>query len=88
MKPQRLLERLQVSHHNVRFSDMERLVVSLGFRRVDGKGSHRTYEHARHRQARLNLQSVKGEAKPYQIKQLMALVEEYDLRLDEGSDAT
>ena len=33
----------------------------------------------------LNLQSDRGQAKPYQVKQLLRLVEEYDLRLDEGT---
>jgi len=31
--------------------------------------------------ARLNLQDRKGQAKPYQIRQLIALVEEYNLTL-------
>lgn len=30
----------------------------------------------------VNLQSVRGQAKPYQIRQLMRLVERYDLRLE------
>jgi hypothetical protein len=29
----------------------------------------------------INLQSVRGQAKPYQVRQLMRLVERYDLRL-------
>jgi hypothetical protein len=32
----------------------------------------------------LNLQPVRGEAKAYQIRQLVELVEEYDLRLEDG----
>jgi hypothetical protein len=31
----------------------------------------------------VNLQQVKGEAKPYQIRQFLRLVERYDLRLGE-----
>jgi len=31
----------------------------------------------------LNLQDVRGEAKPYQIRQLMKLVERYNLKLEE-----
>ncbi|MFN0011528.1 MAG: type II toxin-antitoxin system HicA family toxin [Phycisphaerales bacterium] len=86
MKPRKLLIRIQFSQHNVRFTDFERLVVELGFVRVDGQGSHRTYEHSRHKQARLNLQPVNGEAKPYQVRQLLKVIEEYDLRPEGGSD--
>ncbi len=86
MKPRKLLERLANSRNNVRFSDFERLVLALGFRRVDGQGSHRTYEHAKHLEARLNLQPVDGEAKPYQIKQLLTMVDAYNLRIDERDD--
>jgi len=32
----------------------------------------------------LNLQEVKGEAKPYQIRQFLRLVERYSLSLEEG----
>jgi hypothetical protein len=31
----------------------------------------------------MNLQDVGGEAKPYQIRQLMKLVERYNLKLEE-----
>ena len=85
MRPNRLLARIHLSPHNVRFGDFERLAFALGFRRVDGEGSHRTYAHTVHPRARLNLQPVGGEAKPYQVKQLLKLVEEYNLRL-EGED--
>jgi hypothetical protein len=32
----------------------------------------------------VNLQEVKGEAKPYQIKQLLKLAERHDLALEDG----
>jgi hypothetical protein len=31
----------------------------------------------------VNLQSVRGQAKPYQVRQLMRLVERYDLKLED-----
>jgi hypothetical protein len=31
----------------------------------------------------VNLQSVKGQAKPYQVKQFLRLVERYDLKLED-----
>ena len=33
----------------------------------------------------VNLQEVEGEAKPYQIRQVLRLVERYNLRLEEES---
>ena len=83
MNPEKLLARIQRSAANVRFSDLERLVRALGFVRDRTRGSHRIYIHARQREAQLNLQpDQSGQAKPYQVKQLLALVEEYNLSLD------
>jgi hypothetical protein len=31
----------------------------------------------------MNLQNVKGKKKPYQVKQLLRIVEKYDLHLEE-----
>ena len=84
MNPSRLLIRLKEgSFSNVAFSDTERLVFALGFRleRV-GHGRHHIYRHDR-LPARLNLQPRRGEAKEYQLRQLLQLVEEYDLDLED-----
>jgi hypothetical protein len=32
----------------------------------------------------LNLQDRRGQAKPYQLRELMTLVQRYDLRVEEG----
>jgi hypothetical protein len=47
-------------------------------RRVSG--SHHVFAHPDIPQL-INLQAVRGQAKPYQIRQLVRLVERYDLRL-------
>jgi predicted RNA binding protein YcfA (HicA-like mRNA interferase family) len=64
----------------VAFGDLCNLADGLGFvlRRV--RGSHHVPTHPDIPQL-INLQSVRGQAKPYQIRQLMRLVERYDLRL-------
>jgi hypothetical protein len=47
------------------------------------KGSHHTYKHPSITAAFLQLQpDSNNEAKPYQIKQFLSLVEEYNLRLE------
>jgi len=43
-------------------------------------GSHHIFVHSEVREL-LNLQEVKGKAKPYQVKQLLSLVERYNLIL-------
>ncbi len=42
-------------------------------------GSHHIFIHSNIPEL-LNLQNVKGKAKPYQIKQLLQLIERYDLK--------
>lgn len=81
MRSARLLERIiggDVS--NVRFTDLLRLVRELGFQLDRGSGSHRIFSHPEFRE-KLNLQMVEGQAKPYQVKQVVKLITKYNLRL-------
>lgn len=81
MRPDRLLKRLaDGSLRNVAFADLCRLAEALGFRLDRVRGSHHIYLH-RHLSVRLNLQDRQGEAKPYQIRQLLALIEAHNLTL-------
>lgn len=87
MKPAKLFRRIQASKANVTFADFARLVEAFGFVLDRHSGtSHRIYKHRTQPEARLNLQSVQGEAKPYQIAQFLKLVEAYDLRIEDQSD--
>jgi predicted RNA binding protein YcfA (HicA-like mRNA interferase family) len=54
----------------------------FGFRFRGGKGSHRIYVKDGVREM-LNLQSVKGMAKPYQVKQFLKVIERYKLLEEE-----
>lgn len=67
---------------NVRFSDVRRLLGDLGFERVRVSGSHQIYSHPSISEL-VNLQEVKGQVKPYQLRQLLRLIERYDLRLED-----
>lgn len=64
---------------NVSFSDMRRLVESFGFELRRTSGSHHIFVHPDVSEL-LNLQEVRGQAKPYQIRQFLRLVERYALR--------
>jgi hypothetical protein len=83
MRPSRLLERALRGHvRNVDFGDLVNLVRALGFEEIGGRGSHRIF--ARDGVSELvNLQEERGQAKPYQVRQLVRLVRRYDLHLED-----
>ena len=58
------------------------LAEAFGFRQARVTGSHHIFVHTGVREL-LNLQDVKGKAKPYQIRQFLQLVERYNLMLEE-----
>jgi HicA toxin of bacterial toxin-antitoxin, len=65
---------------NVRFSDLVLLLEALGFEEIGGKGSHRVFARPGVVEF-VNLQQVQGQAKPYQVRQVVGLVHRYDLKL-------
>ena len=63
---------------------MVNMVEGFGFKLVRVNGSHHIFDHPGVTNA-VNLQSVRGEAKPYQIRQFLRTVERHGLSLeDEG----
>jgi predicted RNA binding protein YcfA (HicA-like mRNA interferase family) len=83
LNPKKLLARVASGHlRNVAFRDLQALVEAFGFHLARTDGSHHIYSHAAIPE-QLNLQTVSGEAKPYQIRQFLSLVERYDLRMKE-----
>lgn len=81
MKPKKLLERVVANPANVRFGDFVRLVEAFGFREDRVSGSHHIFKHAAIAEL-VNLQDFRGEAKPYQIRQFLRIVERYNLQLE------
>ena len=83
MKRRKLLKRLSEGQlRNVAFGDIINMVEGFGFRQVRTSGSHHIFTHPASPEL-VNLQEVKGEAKPYQIRQFLRLVEKYNLRLED-----
>jgi len=83
VQPARLRERiLQGAVTNVDFADLVRLVVALGFREIAGRGSHRVFGREGVIEL-LNLQEQKGQAKPYQVRQVATVIRRYDLRVED-----
>jgi predicted RNA binding protein YcfA (HicA-like mRNA interferase family) len=78
-----MLKRLaEGAFQNVPFADLVSLVEGFRFRLQRVSGSHHIFAHPDLREI-LSLQEVKGEAKPYQIRQFLRLVERYNLRLED-----
>ena len=69
---------------NVRFSDLCGLLVHLGYALDRRRGSHRIYRHPSRRDLPLvNLQQGGvGKAKPYQVRQVLGIIETYKLEVD------
>lgn len=84
MNKRKLLRRIAGGSKNVKFSDMVTLVKAFGFRLSRVSGSHHIYVHADIPEL-VNLQNVDGQAKPYQIRQLLRLVERYNLLLEDDA---
>ena len=84
MKPRKTLERILSGSRNVSFADMRRLIEAFGFRLSRVNGSHHIFQHPDIAEL-VNLQDVGGQAKPYQIRQVLKLVEEYNLILEEDT---
>ena len=86
MKPAALLRRLaQGELANVRFADAQRLAEALGFQLDRVRGSHHIYRHPGTGE-RINLQARGGQAEPYQLRQLLDLVERHGLRVKEDDE--
>ena len=74
----RALEAARAGSRNLRFRDLTRLVESLGFRLARVNGSHHIFTHPGLPEL-VNLQNVAGQAKPYQVRQMLKLIDRYNL---------
>lgn len=82
MNKRKLLQKALASPANIRFGDMVILVEAFGFRLSRTSGSHHVYVHPAVNEL-VNLQNVGGQAKPYQVRQFLRLVERYNLTLSD-----
>ncbi len=62
----------------IAFRDFEKLLRAFGFDHDRTKGSHQLWIHAKHKLI-MNVQVSGKEAKPYQVKQFLELVEKHGL---------
>ena len=80
MNPRKLLSKALASPRNLRFDEITLLAGAFGFRLARVSGSHHIFVHPDVPEL-VNLQEVGGKAKPYQVSQLLKLVERYNLQL-------
>lgn len=77
----KLFDKLLYGSYDIRFEDFVALLEGFGFILERIRGSHHVFSHP----AVPELLSIQprhdGKAKPYQLRQLLKLIEEYDLEL-------
>jgi predicted RNA binding protein YcfA (HicA-like mRNA interferase family) len=82
MNKRKLFKKILSGSNNVRFDDVVIVVEAFGFRLSRVNGSHHIFVYDGIPKL-LNLQDQEGKAKPYQIRQFLALIEEYDLGMED-----
>lgn len=82
MKKRKLLAKLLSGSKNIRFGEFVGLLEAFGFILERSEGSHQVYVHPKVPRP-FPIQNDKGEAKPYQVRQFLKLVEQYDLQLED-----
>ncbi|MDR3149533.1 MAG: type II toxin-antitoxin system HicA family toxin [Oscillospiraceae bacterium] len=80
MNKRKFLQSIINGQKNVRYTDFVALLKSFDFVLTRSDGSHNIFK--RHGISEfLNIQNVNGEAKPYQIRQFLQIVEKNNLKL-------
>jgi len=81
MKKHKVLQKLLSGSKNIRFTEIIECAELFGFRLSRINGSHHIYIHPDVPKL-INLQDVNGKAKPYQVNQLLQLIERYNLQME------
>jgi predicted RNA binding protein YcfA (HicA-like mRNA interferase family) len=82
-KKRKILEKILAGSKNVKFDEFTILLEAFGFELRRISGSHHIYRHPDVPEV-LSVQPDKNnQVKPYQMKKLLKMIEDYDLQLDE-----
>jgi len=84
MSKRKTFQKLLSGTRNIHFSEVVSCAKTFGFQLSRINGSHHIFIHPQLSE-QLNLQSIKGQAKPYQIRQLIQLIERYNLRMEDDT---
>jgi len=83
MNKRKLLQKLISISKNIRFNEATAIAEAFGFRQDRISGSYHIFLHPDLPEL-VNLQNVKGKAKSYQIKQLLKIIEKYNLHMEDS----
>ena len=75
----KLIARARQSANNLSFDELCFIVEHIGFVFDRQKGSHRIYKGTSYDMPIVNIQNCDGKAKPYQVKQVLDMIDRYDL---------
>ena len=81
MNKRKLLIKFLGGSKNMRFSEACAIAEAFGFKLDRVNGSHHIFIHPDVPEP-VNLQDIKGKAKPYQIRQLLKIIENYNLKME------
>ena len=82
MDEYKILIKIMNSYNNVKFDDLARVINKYGFIWQRTRGSHNIYVNNNIKEI-INIQNVNGKAKPYQVKQVLKLIEKYNLEMED-----
>jgi HicA-like toxin of HicAB toxin-antitoxin system len=85
VKAERAWRLIRRGRYNLSFDDLVRVASAFGFVHTRTSGSHHIFNHP-NLPGMLNLQPDGHQAKPYQVRQLVKLVEKYGLILPHGEE--
>ncbi len=82
MNKRKLLRKTLSGSKNISFSEALAIAKAFGFSLDRVSGSHHIMAHPEIPEL-INLQEVGGQVKPYQLKQLMKIIEKHNLRMED-----
>lgn len=86
MKKRKILEKVRSGSKNIRFDEFVALLEGFGFILKRTKGSHHVFTHPQIPRPFPIQPKGNRQAKPYQIRQFLALIEQYNLELSEDEE--
>ncbi len=81
-KREKLIERLRTNFKNVRYEELEALLLHLGFRQRQNGTSHAVFTHTEFPHLRLTVPVRKPFIKPVYVEQALEILQELDDLLD------
>jgi predicted RNA binding protein YcfA (HicA-like mRNA interferase family) len=82
MTNKKILRKILQGKKDIGFGEMVALIESYGFSLSRISGSHHIFTNPEVREI-INIQNVRGKAKPYQVNQFLRIIERYNLKMED-----